>query len=46
VADSLPYYAELYINQLTNHFDKIKVLANNPILNPGNFENFTDVEFI
>ncbi len=29
ISDSVPYYVQIYINELSQHFDKVKVLTNN-----------------
>lgn len=44
--DILPYYAEIYIHQLAKHFDKIKVLTNNPNINKQDYFNDENIEFI
>ncbi len=46
VTDTLPYYAEIYLTQLLNHFDKIKVLTNNTEINNQNNFIHDKIEFI
>ena len=45
-SDALPYYIELYIDQLSQHFDKIKVLTTNERLNTKKLHNHSEIEFI
>lgn len=45
-SDAIPYYTELYIDQLSQHFDKIKVLNTNPNLNTEKFRNRPEIDFI
>ena len=44
--NTIPYYVELYISQLANHFDKIKVLTNNLNINQENIFFKENVEFV
>lgn len=42
ISDSLPYYVQIYVNELSRHFDKVKILTNNSKLQKQNnlfFEN-------
>ncbi len=41
----LPYYVELYINQLSKHFDKVIVLTNNPEIDTRKYTEKPEVEF-
>ena len=44
--DGLPYYVEIFIKELSLHFDKIKVLSNNSNIKVEEFSSQRDVEFI
>lgn len=46
VKNTLPYYVEVYLKQLSGHFDKIKVLTNNPEINRDKYFIDDKIDFI
>jgi hypothetical protein len=44
--NALPYYVQIYINELSNYFDVVKVLSNNSTLNSENSPFKSNIEFI
>lgn len=44
--DTLPYYVEIYINELTKHFDKVKVLTNNSKISKHKYFIDNNIDFI
>lgn len=45
-SEMLPYYVELYIDQLSQHFDKVKVLTTNPNLNTEKYLDKPKIDFL
>lgn len=45
-SESLPYYVQIYVNELSRHFDKVKVLTNNSKIQKQNKLFFENVDIL
>ncbi|NOR73634.1 MAG: hypothetical protein GQ525_00595 [Draconibacterium sp.] len=45
VSNSLPYYVQIYINELSLYFDKVKVLTNNSEIHGENYSLNNNISF-